>query len=174
MLLASNNCHLFLGTTMAEMNERHSELPPETADRLSDVLLKKGRETLEISLDLDKRLTNTNFLTNGGGAVAVLTYLATNPSIPALKVSLVLFTIGVIATGIELRALLKFFGELHNDASKRLRGFLNDTMTAREAGLGGENVGWIHKKVNHYAGWASQLCFIGGVLVGAYGFLYGT
>lgn len=159
---------------MGDMDQHYRDLPMETAKHLSDILLMKGREALDISLELDKRLTNTNFLTNGGGAVATLTFLTTNSSIPSLKIALVLFTLGVVATGIELRALLKFFHTVHEDAIRRHCEFIGNSMTAREAGLGDEGVGRVYKQVNSFAGYFSQLCFISGVLVGAYALLCHT
>jgi hypothetical protein len=156
---------------MNGMDKKKNELPPEVAEQLSEFIIRENGLMLDRLSELDKRLANTNFLTNGGGAVAVLAFMGTNTAPSLIKVSLVLFTLGVIATGIELRALLIYFGEVSQDNHRRNRGFNSNQMTVGEFGNIPENVGKISKWVNHYAGWGSQLLFAAGVIIGAASFL---
>lgn len=156
---------------MSDMNERYSQLPAEKAERLLELLGTQSRESYEAVAELDKRLTNTNLLTNGGGAIATLAFLGENPDIWAMKLALCLFTVGVIATGIEIRALMKYWGALCTDANRRRLGFADETLTVKEVGSVPKNVGEPHKFINHWTGVASQSLFVLGFLVGASGFL---
>jgi hypothetical protein len=151
--------------------KRKNELSPDVAERLSDFISRENGLMLDRLSDLDKRLANTNFLTNGGGAVAVLAFMGSNPAPTLIKISLVLFTLGVIVTGIELRALLIYFGKVSQDNHRRNRGFNSNQMTVGEFGNIPDSIGRTAKWVNHYAGWGSQLLFVAGVIVGAAGFL---
>lgn len=156
---------------MDDMTERYSQLPKEKAERLLDLLGSQSREAFEAVADLDNRLTNTNFLTNGGGAVAALAFLGEHPDAGALKISLCLFAIGVVATGLELRSLMKYWGELCSDANRRRRGFANESLTVEEVAVVPAELGNRHKFINHWAGVVSQWTFALGFLVGAWGFL---
>ena len=156
---------------MQDMSEKIEELPEETAPHLAEVLQNQQREGVSHLADVDKRVTNTNFLTNGGGAIATLAFLGTGADLSNAKVALMLFTAGVVATGVELRSHLKYWGVLSDDASRRHRGFLNNELTVKEC-LVPPEIGKTYQTINHYAGWLSQICFIAGVLVGGIGFLY--
>ncbi len=156
---------------MADMSEKFDELEQERAISLAETLRGQGREGAAAVAELDKRLTNTNFLTNGGGAVAMLTFMGSGAAVPLAEVALVLFTFGVVATGIELRALLKYWAELTKDANRRHRGFLDNELTVKEC-LVPKNIGKAYENINHFAGLASQLLFVAGAVVGGLGFFY--
>lgn len=156
---------------MSDMQKYYSKLPPEIAKDLSGFLHAQVKETFEFVAELDKRLTNTNFLTNGGGAVATLAFLGQHPDICALKISLCLFTIGVIATGIEIRYLMKYWGEMCAHLNRRHCDFMDDKLSVEEVMFIPKNIGELHKTINHWAGVVSQWCFILGFVVGVIGFL---
>ena len=67
------------------MSKRLNELPNEIGQRIANELMAQQREILKDIEDVDKRLTNTNFLTNGGGAIATLAFLGTGIDIPSAQ-----------------------------------------------------------------------------------------
>lgn len=158
---------------MSNLDKNKYELDPQISEGLSQYVVDEGAKMLERLTELDTRLTNTNFLTNGGGAVAILTFMGSNSDpIPILvKISLLLFALGVIATGIEVRALLIYFGKVAKSNSERNRSFNQGLITVKELGTVPDNVGAISKYVNHYAGWLSQILFCLGVALSAISFL---
>lgn len=150
------------------MKETYKQLDSATAKNISAELRQQSDEVLSFISELDKRLTNTNFLTNGGGAVSVLTFIGTGiSSSPLSNYALMCFVLGIIATGIELRALLIFWGKLHKDSSRRLNGWLNNELSVEECHIP-KNLASIYTTINDVAGWASQLFFILGVLIGVF------
>lgn len=153
---------------MADMQEKYDELNPERAQRIADTLKGQQREGFEAVSEYDKRITTHNFVTNGGGAVACLTYLGTGTDSTHIEVALVIFTIGVIAVGIELRAMLTIWSALTSDAGRRHRGFLTNLLTVADASKSAPN-NQCARYTNHVAGWVSQLMFIVGVVVGGMG-----
>ncbi|MCI4569044.1 hypothetical protein [Lysobacter sp. CFH 32150] len=159
---------------MSDLNKLRRDLPADVSDEFSELLAKKGAEIQGFLFDLDKRLTNTNFLTNGGGAVAVLTFMGDKPAPLSVKIALVLFSLGVIATGIELRAMLKCFDAIGQENHRRFRAFNANEIPASELGNLPPDLAKWSKIVNHYAGLLSQGLFIAGVTMGACGFLGGT
>jgi hypothetical protein len=152
------------------MDEKYSDLDLEKAMKLSQSIEDHGKKTVSFIAELDKRVTNTNFLTNGGGAVAVLAFMGSSAKLPLIEYSLFFFLLGIILTGVELRALLKYWAILHKDIGRRLDGFINNELSVKQC-LTPVGLGKTYQDINHYAGWLSQLCFIGGVIVGGSGFL---
>jgi hypothetical protein len=116
-------------------------------------------------VDLDWRLTQHNFLVNAGGAASTLAYMGATQSSVDFVWPLTIFLVGVVASGIEQRALLRVFGNLHNDAIRRRSGFATDELTVRMAcpdkGAGGKAV-----YLNHACGWISQIFFAIGIALG--------
>lgn len=155
---------------MSNISKKFDELPHEMRLRIADQLLAQQEESLSAIKELDKRLTNTNFLTNGGGAVATLAFLETGADSQWVQCALILFIFGVVSTGIELRAMLNFYDELARETRRKHSGFLNNELSVEEC-LVALDVGKCYGAINHYAGLISQICFIAGVLVGSVGIL---
>jgi hypothetical protein len=157
---------------MEYLDKLKNELPPDFAADLSEFVVKYGNSMVERLSELDRRLTNTNFVTNGGGAVAVLALMGQKPVSLPVQIALLLFAAGVIATGVEVRALLIHFGAIASDNHNRNQLFNRNQISARELGTISPKVGRISKWANHVAGWLSQLLFATGVMTAAFGFLY--
>jgi len=156
---------------MSDFDKLKNELPSEVIGEISSFIIRNNDKMLDRLSELDKRLTNTNFLTNGTGAVAVLTFMGSNPAPTLIKIALITFTLGIIATGIELRALLVYFRKISEDNHRRNQGFYSNKLTAKKVGIIPENVGKTTMLINHYAGWVSQLLFVVGVILGVTSFL---
>ena len=78
--------------------------------------MKEGDRAFDEIFKLDANLTNNNFLVNAGGAAATLAFMGAKTGAVAAAVwPLLFFTVGLIATGLEIRTLL-LFGERHKDA----------------------------------------------------------
>ena len=152
------------------MQEKYDELGPERAQRIADTLKAQQREAYGNLSEYDKRITTHNFVTNGGGAVACLTYLGTGADLAHIKFALVLFTIGVIAVGVELRAMYSGWVALTSDAGRRHRGFLTSELTVADVSKPAPD-NKRARNVNHVAGWVSQVGFIAGIIVGGIGLI---
>lgn len=92
------------------MNERASELSPNLRQKIDDALVKERDRAFEEIFKLDSNLTNNNFLVNTGGAAATLAFMGAKTGAAEAVWPLMFFTIGLIATGFEIRALLYYFG----------------------------------------------------------------
>lgn len=149
------------------MKELRSQLEPERADAIDSVLGNQQRESFAWMRSLDEQLTRTNFLTNGGAAIAVLTFIGTGHASAAMFGSLAVFAVGVVATGVELRALLAFSAALQADAHRRRNGFMNDDLRVEQL-MVPIDLGKGSRRTNQVAGWVAQLAFVVGVAYSAY------
>ena len=152
------------------MDEKYSQLDPDTGKIISDTLSNQARESFNKIVETDKWLTQHNFLVNAGGAVAVLGYLGSNSSSTFAIFPLVIFLVGIIASGIEIRGLISIYSHLHKDAIKRRSGFLNDDMSVREASAA-EKVPKSTERINHWSGIISQGSFMFGSIFGVLGYM---
>lgn len=154
---------------MSDMNEKASELNPDLRQKVDEVLMKEGDRAFDEIFKLDANLTNNNFLVNAGGAVATLAFMgAKTEAVAAAVWPLLFFTVGLIATGVEIRTLLYYFGERHKDAVTRRQGFASDRLTVREC-LPTAETGKLYVLMNHWSGWISQICFWVGSILGLIG-----
>jgi len=147
------------------MDEKISALDMDTIKVLTNTLSSQRERAFQAISELDSKVTNTNFLTNGGGVVAVLAFIGTGKAPEGMEWILVCFLVGLISTGIELRSLLSFLGDLHADAIRRHQGFLDGKLSVRECLVSKDIAKW-KRRVNHISGWVSQCTFIIGAIVG--------
>src|SRR5690242_14543309 len=95
---------------------RSSQIKAEDRHRVSEILDGQNRRMLELILESDSLLTRYIFLTNAGGAVAMLTFIGTKQASSSYEwLPLVCFVLGVIASGVEVRALAIVRGGLQRD-----------------------------------------------------------
>lgn len=99
----------------------------------------------------------------------MLGYLGSTPTPTHAIFPLVIFIIGIIASGIEIRGLLGIYSHLHKDALKRRGGFISDEFTVREAATV-EVVPKKYTRANQWSGYISQASFILGCIVAVIGF----
>ena len=155
------------------MDERREQLTPDTADAIAQELSEQCRETFQKVVETDWRLTQHNFLVNAGGSAAVLAFLGSGARPTYAGWALVLFLVGVVASGIEVRALVDVYAALHNDAIRRRSGFMSNELAVRDSvpkpGLAGKAA-----TINHWSGVVSQFAFILGVIVGLWGYFFHT
>lgn len=141
------------------------DLPEDLQRAADEMLAAEAKRALDLVTDLDGRLTQHNFLANAGGAAAILAYMGTGDGAAFAIYPLALFLVGVTLSGLEVRALLKWFSAFHSDSSRRRIEFGGDRL-ALESLAPTEEIGVGHKRINHWAGVASQLCFPAGAIVG--------
>jgi len=147
------------------MDEKFSELEPEVGQPILNTLSDQSRESFDKIVETDKWLTQHNFLVNAGGAAATLGYLGASPNSSFAIFPLLLFLIGIIASGIEIRGLLSIYSHLHKDALRRRGEFVSDEISVKEA-ASVEKVPIWSVRANHWSGIASQLSFVGGSVIG--------
>ncbi|MCJ7508092.1 MAG: hypothetical protein MUO85_05090 [candidate division Zixibacteria bacterium] len=151
---------------MTEMNEKASELDPETRERIQSTLIAQRDQAFDKLIEMDSKFTQYNFLVNAGGAVATLAFIGSEKGTYLAMLPLICFVIGLVATGVQIRALLSFFSILREDASRRSLGFATGKLSVRES-LPSQDIGKWTGKLNRWGGWVSQGAFIVGVIVGA-------
>ena len=149
------------------MAQFRKDMDEETANAVAGELHSQTKQTFEKIVETDWRLTQHNFLVNAGGSAAVLAYLGTSSSSKFAIWSLVCFLVGIIASGVEIRALLAIYSGLRKDAGDRLNGFMNNKIAA-ESAVPDRNVAKVPSQINHWAGWVSQISFVLGVVVGLF------
>lgn len=147
-----------------DMSDYRKNLDEDLAKALDAELHTQTKQTFDKVVETDWRLTQHNFLINAGGAAAVLAYLGSSSSSKFAIWPLLLFVVGVIASGIEIRALLQVYRSLHKDALRRLNGFMRNTLSTDE--ITPKGIAPIASRVNHWSGLAAQASFVLGVGVG--------
>ena len=152
------------------MEEKLSQLDRETAERLCSILEAQAKTSFEAAVAADKWLTQHNFLVNAGGAAAVLSYLGSGTAPVFAVIPLSLFLLGVIASGVEIRYLMRLHAELHQDAIRRRSGFVSDKYSVAEA-ADVQAPSKTTRNINHYCGLIAQGSFIIGALLGFLGFV---
>jgi hypothetical protein len=122
---------------------------------------------------LDEKLTQYSFLTNSGGAIAVLGFMGSGKASPSAVFPLAIFLVGIICSGIEYRSLLKYFYALYKDADKRKQRYDNGCDNVKKL-VPPKDLGGLSDKINHWAGIVAQIAFVLGAIVGVSGFLCGS
>lgn len=153
-----------------EINDKIVELDKETAENLCSILEGQVDTSFKAVVETDKWLTQHNFLINAGGAGAILGYLSSTPTPTFAIFPLVLFLIGIAASGIEIRYLLKMHHELHSDAMRRRGGFVSNELSVAQA-ADVQAPSNMTKFFNKYSGLVAQASFLLGCVVGIIGFL---
>jgi hypothetical protein len=151
------------------MDKYQRDLDPEVAAAIANELSAQTRQCFDKVIETDWRLTQHNFLMNAGGAAAVLAYLGSTPTPRFAIWPLLLFLIGVVASGIEIRALLSVYDALHKDALRRRAGFTSNELRVKES-VPTAGVTGCASHINHWSGVVSQVSFVLGVAVGTWMF----
>jgi hypothetical protein len=152
------------------MVQYRKDMEEETVNAIANELHSQTKQTFDKVVETDWRLTQHNLLVNAGGSAAVLAYLGTSASSKFAVWSLLCFLVGVIASGVEIRALLAIYSELHNDALNRLSGFMKNELPVEKA-IPSTTITKVPSRVNHWSGWVAQTSFVLGVGVGLFLFL---
>ena len=147
------------------MSDLRSQLPPDIQQAADQEFTSQVKQAFDSIVTIDGRLTQHNFLVNAGGAVAVLAFIGARPYAGFSFWPLGLFLLGVVASGVELRALLIWSSHLHNDAMERRRKFAADTLPLSQAVPAADLAKW-WRRLNHWSGICSQVCFIFGTVAG--------
>jgi hypothetical protein len=149
---------------------RFTDLPPDARDREVAGINVRWAQLNELVMEASEQAIKYLFLTNSGGAIAVLSFIGSSSNVRALwapRIALALFSTGVVLAGVLLALRLHEIEWLDKsyraDATKYLEGNLerstlysNDTART-EARL---------FKVNYLVGYISFLCFVSGGIVG--------
>lgn len=147
------------------------DLDAELAQALTSELHGQSKQTFDKTVETHWHLTQHNFLVNAGGAAAVLAYLGSSLGNKFAIWPLLCFLAGIVASGLEVRALLSIYGALHKDALTRLRGFMNNSTPAEEA-VPKQGIANCATAVNYWSGVVSQSSFVLGVVLGVSFYLW--
>lgn len=149
--------------------ENFSKLEPAVRDRLIGHIDRRWRQLYELEKEWGERAYKYLFLTNSGGAIAMLSFLGAYDkalNLVSTKIALFLFVVGVFLVGISTAKTFHYSSRLLKEYKLGAEEFYND------------KVSWDHlieedeKRVNvsfmDYAiPYASFACFVGGSIAGA-------
>ncbi len=151
------------------MDEKMTDLDLKVSQPIIDTISGQVQESFNKIVETDKWLTQHNFLVNAGGAAAILGYMGGSSTPNHAIFPLVIFLVGIIASGIEIRGLLGIYGHLHKDALRRRGGFMSDQITVKEA-ASVEPIPTKYTNANNWSGYVAQGSFIIGCATGVIGF----
>ncbi len=149
------------------MPENDEILPRENQEAIKEHILETQKDLQNKFIESSWRLTQHNFISNAGGAVAILGYLGTDDPGSWAVYPLLLFALGIISSTVELRALVSIYSNLFHATSDVLNRIqdkdfsLKDTRLNTKASSAAGNV-------CKYASYISQLSFLLGVIVGGF------
>jgi hypothetical protein len=152
---------------MTKTNEKASELDSERRESIESMLVDQRDHSFGKFIETHAKSTQYNFLVNGGSAIATLAFMGSEKGTYLAMWPLMCFVIGLVATGVQIRALLIFFGILHRDALKRSQGFVNDELTLQEI-KPPQDLGKWAGRIENWSSWIAQGAFVVGVLLGAF------
>lgn len=153
---------------------KRNELPDEIYQRIFDELKNQSERVLSMLEETDKLFTNSNLVTNGGAAVAMLALLKTGALDGwPMFLALILFTFGVIVTVVGLSIKRYAWHEIHQKFLSRYCRFTANELSAEEIYASLLNEGKIRNFIQGHAGYISMGCFMAGVVAGACGVAYG-
>jgi len=133
------------------MEGSRNELDPRMRAEADAELTAQVNQAFNERVETTRKLSQHSFLVNSGGAVATLAFVGNNPNASFALVPLIFFLVGVIASGMELRFLLKSLVSLHHDAIDRRSRFALDRLPLSKA-MPGANVGSPHTKRSAWSG----------------------
>lgn len=129
-------------------------------------------ESWKSAVTIDDRLSKSNFVTNGAGALATLAFIGSGRDQSLVIWSLTLFTIGVIAHVIELRAYKATYWAIHKDSVDRFRSWLNNDLYEQD--IYPKGIAKLSSIISKTSSYVSQGAFVLGVLIGGYKFVWST
>lgn len=147
------------------MGNLRSELDPDTREKADAELTSQVNRAFDELIETARKLSQHSFLVNSGGAAAILAFIGTNPDASFAFLPLIFFLVGVVASGLELRFLLKSLAALHRDAISRRSEFVLDRLPLTNAGPVA-NVGSWDTKLSGWSGDVAQASFPLGVVLG--------
>jgi hypothetical protein len=110
-----------------------SELNPDLQLKADNQLTWQVDYAFESLIEAGRSLSQHNFLTNAGGAAAVLALFAERELASVAIWPLTLFLVGVIVAGLEARFRVWFFLSLHSNAINRRAAFAADRLPLDKA-----------------------------------------
>jgi VIT1/CCC1 family predicted Fe2+/Mn2+ transporter len=152
------------------MKEKYNELDQGIAEQIAGSLSEFRGEMRRLLEDADQKLANFVFLSNGGGAVAVLSYLAafatkSGQAHWSVFATLAAFCTGLILSGLARYLQLRNVSALHKDANRKHHQFRMNEISVAEASPGYKTPR-IWNQLHGYSENSSLLCFIIGVILG--------
>ena len=139
-----------------------SDYSEQQAEAITEELRKQSEFAFNKQIEATFGLSKFNVATNAGGAVALLTYIGTGNSVSGSSIPLVLFVLGLVASGIEMRAVQFLYSDIRAEFSKKLLGFTEGASPAQFQVLPNPVSG----KWQKWASWISQALFVSGALAG--------
>jgi hypothetical protein len=151
---------------------KYSELDDKTRKRYCDYINTRWEQLYELQKEWGDKAIKMLFVTNAGGAIAILSYMASsNSAITGTVIfTLCCFFIGIILVGILIARAVHCMANLYKGWEKDANKFYSDEMSWDELNkLDHERVP--SELPDFILGYASFATFIIGSIVGAIGFL---
>jgi len=152
---------------------KYSETPPQVAQSRISYINERWGQLNSLSKEYSDHAIRFLFLTNAGGSAAVLSFLGASESVRELlgpKVSLALFILGLITTGILNARLVHRIEFIYGEWRKNVSSYYEDKVTWEELTERDASISYNNTK-EFFFGYVAFGCFILGSLVGIGQFL---
>lgn len=147
---------------------KYSETPPQAAQSNINYINTRWGQLNSLSKEYSDNAIKYLFLTNAGGAVTVLSFLGASESIReqySPKVSLALFILGIITTGVLRAQIMHRIESIYEKWRTNVKDYLNDKITWEELTQQDDKASYNSTK-EYIFGYLSFACFIVGSLLG--------
>ncbi len=151
----------------------HSEFPEDFKEETVDRIDKRWAQLNQLTLDYTERCIRYLFITNTGGALAIITYIGAagvSAANPHHKSALVLFVAGIIYAGLLNVLLLKFTASLTKDWRTDSGDYYSDKIHYDELWALDDARSIDGDKKYYYLGYCAFAFFIVGALTGLWAF----
>ena len=134
------------------------------------LLSDKASQASQVVMELDARMSKTNFQTNGAASIAVLAFIGSGKSPNFLYSALLVFVAGVIAAALQVRFQHKTYID-YGDRLSKARHALRKAEFNLASALDRSGTELIYERLEIGLGWLSQGLFVAGVLLSTWAFL---
>jgi hypothetical protein len=149
---------------------KYQEFDPQYRERVDRFITDRWNQLNELERDWADKVVRYLFLTNSGGAIAVLTYMGTQPEqaeSAGARWMLVLFSLGVVLVGVlsvlTAHKINWMFTNWRRDVSDFWAGAIDyEVMTRNDSARSGVHM------AQYVLGYSSFLCFLGALAIGAF------
>jgi hypothetical protein len=149
--------------------ENFSKLDPAVRDRFIGHIDRRWRQLYDLEKEWGERAFKYLFLTNSGGAIAMLSFLGAYDkalNLVGTKIALFLFVFGVFLVGISTAKTFHYFSRLLKEYTLGVHDFYSDKISYDH--LIEEDKKRVKVSFMDYGiPYASFACFVGGSIAGA-------
>ncbi len=134
------------------------------------LLSDKANDAIQVVMELDTRMSKTNFQTNGAASIAVLAFIGSGTAPHFLYLALLVFVAGVIVAALQVRFQYKTYKD-YADRLSKARHALRKAEFNLASALDRSGTELFYERLEIGLGWLSQGLFVAGVVLSTWAFL---